>query len=110
MIACFFLKAVVHHSPNEFGMSGREVARQVSKHKRMEMLPGFPDFIVLRKTGLQCRTVGLEVKAEGNGQTAAQKDAEIAFKLKINLEEISPWEVEIKRKSKNHEATLEFKK
>ena len=69
-------KALIHHSPNELGMSGREVARQVAKHKRMGMLAGFPDFLVL----LKGRTVGLEVKAGKNRQSAAQKDAESAFK------------------------------
>ena len=68
-------KALVHHSPNEFGMSGREVARQVAKHKRMGMFVGFPDLVVLDKG----RLVGLEVKAGKNRQSAAQKDAEKAF-------------------------------
>ena len=68
-------KAVVHHSPNEFGMSGREIARQVAKHKRMGMFVGFPDLLVL----LKGRTVGLEVKAGKNRQSDAQKKAENAF-------------------------------
>ena len=69
-------KAVIHHSPNEFGMSGPAIKRQVAKHKRMGMFVGFPDLLVL----LKGRTVGLEVKAGKNRQSDAQKDAENAFK------------------------------
>ena len=68
-------KALVHHSPNEFGMSGREVARQVAKHKRMGMLVGFPDLIVWFKG----RLVGLEVKSAKGRQSDSQKDVQEAM-------------------------------
>jgi hypothetical protein len=61
--------AVVHHSPGEFGMSGKAIARQIAKNKANGMLPGFPDIIVL----FQGRTLAMEVKAEGNVLTPAQK-------------------------------------
>lgn len=61
--------AVVHHSPGEFGMSGQAIARQIAKNKANGMLPGFPDIIVLWKG----HTLAMEVKAEGNGLTDAQK-------------------------------------
>lgn len=61
--------AVVHHSPGEFGMSGQAIARQIAKNKANGMLPGWPDIIVL----WQGRTLAMEVKAEGNSLTPAQK-------------------------------------
>lgn len=61
--------AVVHHSPQEFGMKGPQIARQIAKNKANGMLPGFPDVLVL----WQGRTLAIEVKAEGNYLTDAQK-------------------------------------
>ena len=60
---------IIHHSPNEFGMSGADVARQIAKHKHNGMLPGWPDLHVIAD-GAQ---FFLEVKAEGNSLTPAQK-------------------------------------
>ena len=68
--------AVIHHSPNEFGMSGAGIARQVAKHKRMGMLVGFPDLIVWFKG----RFVGLEVKSPTGRQSESQKDVQEAIK------------------------------
>ena len=76
-------RAVIHHSPNELGMSGPAIKRQVAKHKRMGMRVGFPDFLVLLRVGLKCRTVGLEVKAGKNRQSDAQKDVENDFKVNL---------------------------
>jgi len=61
--------AVVHHSPGEFGISGPAIARQIAKNKANGMIPGWPDIIVL----WQGRTLAIEVKAEGNSLTPAQK-------------------------------------
>ena len=60
---------LIHHSPNEFGMSGAEIARQVAKHKDLGMVPGFPDLIVLGFHG----ALFFEVKAEGGSLTASQR-------------------------------------
>ena len=60
--------AVVHHSPNAFGMAGADVARQIAKHKHMGMVPGFPDLLALTFHG----PLFFEVKAEG-GLSEAQK-------------------------------------
>jgi len=64
-----FPKAVIHHSPNEFGASGKEIARQIAKHKKMGMAVGFPDLIALTDKGPML----FEVKAEGNYATESQK-------------------------------------
>ena len=60
---------IIHHSPNEFGMSGGEVARQIAKHKHLGMLPGFPDLVALTFHGPLC----FEVKADGGSLSPAQK-------------------------------------
>lgn len=60
---------IVHHSPNELGLSGEAAARQVAKHKMNGMLPGFPDLVVICYAGI----FFLEVKAEGNTLSPAQK-------------------------------------
>lgn len=104
--------AVIHHSPNAFGASGPEIARQIAKHKSMGMVPGYPDLIVhWRKF-----TFGLEVKAGSNGLSPDQRDVEAAFSangipyavvrsagdvidwIKSNLPpEIAPYATRIKR-------------
>lgn len=68
--------AVVHHSPNEIGLKGKDVARQIAKAKHLGMLPGYPDLIV----HWQGLTIGFEVKAPGNSLTAAQKAVRDAFR------------------------------
>lgn len=71
-----FPNAIIHHSPNEFGMSGKAVARQIAKHKRMGMVVGFPDLVVIH-----CGAVmGFEVKAEGNYARPSQKAVGEQFK------------------------------
>ncbi|KFI27752.1 nuclease [Haematobacter massiliensis] len=61
--------AIVHHSPNEFGMSGAAIARQIAKHKNMGMVPGFPDLVVFAPEDVMF----FEVKAEGGTLTGHQK-------------------------------------
>lgn len=59
----------IHHSPNEFGMAGADVARQIAKHKHNGMTPGWPDLHVITPGA----HMFFEVKAEGNYLTPAQK-------------------------------------
>lgn len=60
---------IIHHSANEIGLSGRDVARHIANAKHMGMVPGYPDLV--------CHTfhgdLFFEVKAEGNSLTPAQK-------------------------------------
>lgn len=60
---------LIHHSPNELGMSGPAAARQIAKAKHNGMLPGFPDLVVAHDGGI----LFLEVKAEGNYLTENQR-------------------------------------
>ena len=60
----------IHHSPNEFGMSGDGIARQIAKHKDMGMVPGWPDLVAVTFHG----DLYFEVKAEGGSLSTAQKD------------------------------------
>ena len=43
---------IVHHSPNEVGMSGDEIARQIAKHKHNGMVSGFPDLVLICNAGV----------------------------------------------------------
>lgn len=60
---------VIHHSPNEFGMSGDAVARQIAKHKHLGMVSGYPDLV--------CHTfhgdLFFEVKAGRNDASESQE-------------------------------------
>ena len=60
--------ALVHHSANEIGMKGGDVARQIAKAKWNGMMPGWPDLEVLTAQG----PLFLEVKAPGGRTTEAQ--------------------------------------
>lgn len=63
--------ALVHHSANEIPLSGKNVARAISKAKWNGMVPGFPDIVVLPFSHVG--PMFFEVKAKGNGLTDAQK-------------------------------------
>lgn len=60
---------VIHHSANEIGLSGKDVARHIANAKHMGLVPGYPDLV--------CHTfhgdLFFEVKSEGNGLTPAQR-------------------------------------
>lgn len=60
---------IIHHSPNELGLSGEAAARQVAKHKHLGMVPGFPDLVAITFHG----PLFFEVKAGANGVTPAQR-------------------------------------
>lgn len=60
---------VIHHSPNELGLSGDAAARQVAKHKHLGMTPGFPDLVAFTFHG----PLFFEIKAEGGSVTPAQR-------------------------------------
>lgn len=60
--------AVVHHSPNEVGVRGNEIARAIAKAKRNGMIKGFPDVICLWRS----QTWTFEVKAPGEKPTPEQ--------------------------------------
>lgn len=61
--------AVLHHSANEFGMSGDAVARQIAKNKSMGMVVGWPDLEIIYRGTANF----LEVKAPGENPSDAQK-------------------------------------
>lgn len=71
-LKCAYPRALIHHSPNEFGMSGAAIARQKAKHKKMGMLPGFPDLHMLHNG----QSFYIEVKAPQGRQSDAQKAVE----------------------------------
>lgn len=58
--------AMVHHSANEVKRRGKGAMLEVSSKKNAGMMPGFPDLIVLRKSG----SFFLEVKAGSSTSTA----------------------------------------
>ena len=63
-----FGNPLIHHSPNELGLSGHEAARQVAKHKRLGMRPVFPDLVVFAHAGVMF----FEVKTATGRITTAQ--------------------------------------
>lgn len=65
-----FPKAVIHHSPNETSLKGPDVARMIGKQKRMGMVTGFPDLMVLTSGW---PFMAFEVKAENGRTTDAQE-------------------------------------
>ena len=60
--------AVIHHSPNEVGVRGRDIARAIAKAKHNGMIVGFPDIIVIWAGDVWT----FEVKAPGNYPTDDQ--------------------------------------
>ena len=62
-------RAVIHHSPNEFGMAGDGIARQIAKARRMGTVKGWPDLEVF----INGRGLFFEVKAEGGRLTQEQR-------------------------------------
>lgn len=62
-------KAVLHHSPNELDMPGKDAARLVAKAKSMGMRPGWPDIEFM----LNGRMYFMEVKAGNNRPSPEQK-------------------------------------
>lgn len=72
-----FPRAVVHHSPNEVSLRGKDVARAIAKAKSLGMKPGFPDLIMV------CggRTIALEVKAPDGRLQDRQKNIGEALEM-----------------------------
>ncbi len=62
--------AVIHHSPNEVSLRGREVARTIAKAKTLGMAVGFPDLLVIWRG----HTLAFEVKAPSGRPTEAQSN------------------------------------
>jgi hypothetical protein len=62
--------AVIHHSPNEVDMSGRQAARMVSRARDLGMRPGWPDIEILWRG----RFWTIEVKAPDNHPTRDQRE------------------------------------
>ena len=60
---------IVHHSPNEIGLSGKDVARQIAKAKLNGMVPGWPDLVVVCYPAV----LFFEVKAPGGRLSPAQE-------------------------------------
>lgn len=68
----YFPGAIIHHSPNEQAMSGlsREMAARITaKLKKMGMVPGFADLVVMWRS----RMLLVEVKA-GSAQSNSQRE------------------------------------
>jgi len=65
-----FPKAFIHHSANEVGLQGADVARQIAKATRNGMVPGFPDIMVITGAG---PAMFFEVKAPGGRLTDVQQ-------------------------------------
>lgn len=61
---------VIHHSPNELGLSGEAAARQVAKHKHLGMCVGFPDLVAFTFHG----PLFFEVKAGRNSTSQTQRE------------------------------------
>jgi len=61
--------ALIHHSPQELGLSGPEVARQIARSKHLGMVVGYPDLVVLWRG----QPWYFEVKSEGGRLTDAQR-------------------------------------
>lgn len=61
--------AVVHHSPNEVDMQGRDAAWIVAKARGLGTVKGWPDLEII----LDGRVYFIEVKAENGRQEDAQK-------------------------------------
>lgn len=71
IIDCLRLKlpgAVIHHSPNEVGITGKDIARAISKAKHNGMIVGFPDILVIWRGQVWT----FEVKAPGGTPTPKQ--------------------------------------
>lgn len=67
--------AVHHHSAQNLGVKGPEIARMVALAKSMGMLPGFPDLITVTGGRLLC----WEVKAPGGKLSDAQEAVRMAL-------------------------------
>lgn len=67
--------ALVNHPANEVDVPGKDVARAIAKRKHMGMTVGWPDLELLIDGVFHA----LEVKAEGNYLTPAQKDVKAAL-------------------------------
>lgn len=65
-----FPSAVIHHSPNEVSLRGKDVARAIAKAKGLGMAVGFPDLLMIHDG----HTVAFEVKAEKGRATDAQSN------------------------------------
>lgn len=72
-----FPRAVIHHSPNEVSLRGKDVARAIAKAKSLGMKPGFPDLIMIHAG----HTVALEVKAPAGRLQQSQKNIGEALQL-----------------------------
>jgi len=60
--------AVIHHSPNEVDMAGKEVAKAIAKARFLGTRKGWPDLEFI----LDGRAYFLEVKVPGNGLSEDQ--------------------------------------
>lgn len=62
--------AVVHHSPNELDMAGKEAARQIAKARDLGTKPGWPDLEIIWNG----RVHFLEVKPKNRSMSDDQKE------------------------------------
>lgn len=62
-------RAAIHHSPNEFDMAGRKIARQIAKARNLGTRKGWPDIEMLYEGTFYT----FEVKAKGNYALPEQK-------------------------------------
>ena len=62
--------AVIHHSPNAIGLSGKRLAIQIGRDKSNGTVKGYPDLVVHDPRG----TAFFEVKAPGNYPDKNQRE------------------------------------
>lgn len=65
-----FPTGLTHHSPQNLGVKGPDIARAVSLSKSMGMVPGWPDLITIADG----KVMAWEVKSEGGTASDAQKN------------------------------------
>ena len=65
-------KAIIHHSPNAIGLSGKIIARLIARNAKMGTRKGWPDLTVVLPANIG--TVYFEVKEPGNGPDADQAE------------------------------------
>lgn len=62
---------IVHHSRNEINKRGAAIAMEIAQAKQLGAVTGWPDLIIMPPA--EVGPLFLEVKAEGNYPTEAQK-------------------------------------
>ncbi len=87
---------VIHHGANEFGMSGKDVARQIAKNTFNGALKGWPDIIMLPPANIG--PVFFEVKApkgkiSTHQQNVASRLKELGYRFAFvqSIDDVKMW-------------------